>query len=351
MPQHLFMEEQMNAATRSSKPCFRGRRLRALIVAAVLGASVQSSPAVAVDAWQAYTFWGTPTVVGSKGFKKLDDDIEQASAGEIKIKFNLGGTLGINATNINSAVSDDIVQIADDAFYQGTVPIATLPLLPLLVQNIDEMGKVMELVWPLAERDYAKKGVTALGYYVYPPQVFWFRGNVSSLAEIKGRKVRITSAEQGAMVKSFGGIPVQLTSAEVPAALERGVVDGILTASAGGVMAWKELLKSSYMMGINYHVSYIVANTGRFMKLPPAIQSKIRDLARRHLADQTAELQREDVELRKRFASEGIVMTAAKPDEMAQAEKMSKEIWLQWAKGHGQEATQTLEQVRKGLRR
>lgn len=330
---------------------FRVRSLKSMTVAAVLAASMQPLTAMAADAWQAYTFWGTPTVVGSRGFRKLVDDIEQASAGEIKIKFNLGGTLGINATNINSAVSDDIVQIADDAFYQGTVQIATLPLLPLLVQNIGEMDKVMALVLPLAERDYAKKGVTVLGYYVYPPQVFWFRGNVSSLADIKGRKVRITSAEQGAMVKSFGGIPVQLTSAEVPAALERGVVDGILTASAGGVMAWKDLLKSSYMMGINYHVSYIVANTARLKKLPPALQSKIGDMARRHLADQTVELQREDGELRKKFAAEGIAMTAAKADEMAQAEKMSKEIWQQWAKGHGPEATQLLEQVRKGLGR
>ena len=341
----------MNAAARSSTACFRVRSLKSTIVAVVLAAFMQPFPVLGADAWQAYTFWGTPTVVGSKGFRKLVDDIEQASAGEIKIKFNLGGTLGINATNINSAVSDDIVQIADDAFYQGTVPIATLPLLPLLVQNIGEMDKVMQLVWPLAERDYAKKGVTVLGYYVYPPQVFWFRGNVSSLAEIKGRKVRITSAEQGAMVKSFGGIPIQVTSAEVPAALERGVVDGVLTASAGGVAAWKDLLKSSYMMGINYHVSYIVANTARLKKLPPALQSKISDMARRHLADQTVELQREDGELRKKFASEGIVMTAAKADEMAQAEKMSKEIWQQWAKGHGQEATQLLEQVRKGLGR
>ena len=329
----------------------RVRGLKAATLTAILGASIQAGSALAVENWQAYTFWGTPTVVGSKGFRKLVDNIEQASAGELKIKFNLGGTLGINATNINSAVNDDIVQIADDAFYQGSVPVATLALLPMLVRNVDEMGKVMEVVWPLAERDYAKKGVTALGYYVYPPQVFWFRGNVASLADIKGRKVRITSAEQGAMVRGFGGTPVQLTSAEVPSALERGVVDGILTASSGGVLAWKEMLKSSYGMGINYHVSYIVANSARLQKLPPALQARVRELARRDLADMTAELQREDGELRKRFSAEGITMNTPKAEEMAQAEKLSREVWAQWTKGHGAEATQALEQVRKALGR
>ena len=338
------------AATRSTTgSCVRS--LKAALFAAVVGTGGQGSAAVAADAWQAYTFWGTPTVAGSKGFRKIVDDIDQVSGGEIKSKFNLGGTLGINATNIGSAVADDIVQIADDAFYQGSIPIATLALLPMLVQNVEEMAKVMELVWPLAERDYAKKGVTALGYYIYPPQVFWFRGNVASLADIKGRKVRITSAEQGAMVRSFGGTPIQITSAEVPAALERGVVDGVLTASSGGIAAWKDLLKSSYVMGINYHVSYVVVNSARLGKLPPALQAKIRDAARRGLADMTTELQREDGELRKKFASEGIATTFPKPDETAQAEKMSKEVWQQWAKGHGPEAAQSLERVRQVLGR
>lgn len=341
----------MQSATTCISLNLRVRGLKAAALIAILGASIQAGSALAVENWQAYTFWGTPTVVGSKGFRKLVDNIEQASAGELKIKFNLGGTLGINATNINSAVNDDIVQIADDAFYQGSVPVATLALLPMLVRNVDEMGKVMEVVWPLAQRDYAKKGVTALGYYLYPPQVFWFRGNVASLAEIKGRKVRITSAEQGAMVRGFGGTPVQLTSAEVPSALERGVVDGILTASSGGVLAWKEMLKSSYTMGINMHPSYIVTNTARLQKLPPALQAKIRELARGDLADMTTELQREDGDLRKRFASEGIAMNAPKPEEMAVAEKMSREVWAQWAKSHGAEGAQALEQVRKVLGR
>lgn len=329
----------------------RVRSLKAATFSAIVAASVLTGTVQAVENWQAYTFWGTPTVVASKGFRKFVDNIEQASAGELKIKFNLGGTLGINANNINSAVNDDIVQIADDAFYQGSVPIATVAILPMLVRNSDEMRKVMDIVWPLAQRDYAKKGVTALGYYVYPPQVFWFRGNVASLADIKGRKVRISSAEQGAMVRSFGGTPVQLTSTEVPSALERGVVDGILTASSGGVLAWKDMLKSSYNMGINMHPSYIVANTARLQKLPPALQAKIRDLARGDLAEMTTDLQREDGDLRKRFASEGMAMSEPKPDELALAEKLSRDVWAQWAKSQSAEAVQALEQIRKALGR
>ena len=119
--------------------------------------------------------------------------------------------------------------------------------------------------------------------------MFWFRGNVNSLADVKNRKIRVTSAEQGEVIKSFGGTPVQLGSADVPAALERGIVDGILTASAGGILAWKELLKSSYGMGVNYPVGFIIANTERFKKLPPDLQTKIREMVNKTMADQTAD--------------------------------------------------------------
>src|SRR4051812_18418026 len=181
--------------------------------AALTSFSSVSVPASAADNWQAYTYWGTPTVVASRNFRKLTEDIEQLSAGELKIKFNLGGTLSINAININAAVSDDIVQIADDAFFHGSLPIGGLSALPFLVHGVDEMATLMTIVRPLVERDYAKKGVTMLGYFAYPPQVFWFRNDLTSLADVKGRKIRVTSAEQGEVIKSFGGTPVQLGSA------------------------------------------------------------------------------------------------------------------------------------------
>lgn len=329
-------------------------RLRAFVLGAALasaGLASTTAPALAVDNWQAYTYWGTPNVIASRNFRKLTEEIEQISNGALKMKFNLGGTLSINAININSAVADDIVQIATDAYYHGSVPIAGISALPFLVHSVDDMNKVMTILRPLAERDFAKKGVTVLGWYTYPPQVFWFRGNVSSLADVKNRKIRVTSAEQGEVIKSFGGTPVQLGSADVPAALERGIVDGILTASAGGINAWKELLKSSYTMGVNYPVSYIIANTERFKKLPPDLQTKISELVNKTMTEQTLELQREDVELRKKFGAEGITMHEVKPEEMAQAEATMKPYWETWAKTRGPEAVKTLAEVRKALGR
>ena len=55
-------------------------------------------------------------------------------------------------------------------------------------------------------------------------------------------KLRVAQPEQGEMVRRFGGTSVTISAPEVPAALDRGVVDGIFTAGVGAVL-WKDLLK------------------------------------------------------------------------------------------------------------
>jgi TRAP-type C4-dicarboxylate transport system substrate-binding protein len=327
------------------------RRLRSSAIAvAILAASVLGTQARA-EQWQAYTYWGSPTVVAAVGFKKLTEDIQTLSDGALTIKFNLGGSLSIAASNINSAVSDDIVQIADDAYYQGAIPSGGLLQLPFLIRDIAEVNKVVGILRPTIERDYAKRGVTVLGYYAYPPQVFWSRGAVTSLAQISGKKYRVSSPEQGDFIKAFGGLPVTLGSADVPAALERGVVDGVLTASAGGVLAWKELLKSSYHIGVNFPVAWIIANTDRFKALSPDLQAKIHETVQQDLDKLTVDLQSDDASITQRLSGEGVTITpASEADEAAAREKMTS-AWESWAKARGPESVDLLKQVRAALGR
>ena len=340
--------------TTNRRPAQQGlpNRTRRATVLALAGAPLAAAgPARAADNWQAYTFWGSPTVAAARGFRKIVTDMEEASGGELKIKFNLGGTLSINAANIASSISDDVIQLADDSFYAGAIPVAALATLPFLTNSVDEVHKVMTVVRPIAERDYGKRAILVLGYYVYPPQVFWFRGNITSLDQVKGRKLRVSTAEQGDFLKRIGATPVQVTSAEVPAALERGIVDGVLTASAGGILAWKDLLKSSYQLGVNYHVSYIVANAARFQKLPADMQAKLRALVNKNCTELSAELQRDDVELRQKFAADGMQMTAATDKDRAAAAALAKTTADEWAKSRGPEAVDSLAKARALLGR
>ena len=65
----------------------------------------------------------------------------------------------------------------------------------------------------------------------------------------------------------------------MPASLDRGVVDGIITGSVG-VELWKDLLKFGYLMGVNYNHIYIIADAETFNKQPDDIKAKIRKAAK-----------------------------------------------------------------------
>lgn len=320
-------------------------------LAAGLGMATRPSAAADPQQWQSYTFWGSPNVVAARAFRKLVEDIEAASNGALKIKFNLGGSLSIAAPNINAAVGDDIVQIADDAYFQGTIPAAVLLAMPFLTQSIAEMKTVVGIMRPEIEAAYGKRGVTALGSYIYPAQVFWSRGEIGSLADIRGKKYRVSSAEQGEFLKSIGATPVTIGSADVPSALERGLVDGILTASAGGVLAWKDLLKSSYRLEVNYPVAWIIVNTERFGKLSPELRTAIQGLADKSLPALTDALQSDEIELTKTFGSQGIRMVSANPADPGEARAKMEPIWASLANARGPEVVKLLERIRSTLGR
>jgi len=338
------------------KMTFRPVRRRDLLLgAAALGVAGVTRPFAgrvgAAELWQAYTYWASPNVPAAQGFQRAMEDVEAALDGELKLKLNLGGSLSINMANIGDAVGDDIIQIAHDAIWDGSFPMGSLIALPMLIQGSAEMVRVMEVMGPQFANSYAKRGVAALGYYVYPAQVIWSRDSIASLADLKGRKVRVGSSVQVEFMRRFGATGVTMGSSEVAAALERGVVDAVVTASAGGVTAWKELLKSSFRLPINYPVSWVIANTQRFGALPVAAQSAIRDVIETDMGKLTSTLEEDDARLTEKFGSEGITINPPTAADRAAAAKEMATFWVEWADAKGPEAVALLKQVREIVRR
>src|SRR3546814_2741478 len=95
-------------------------------------ATLVAQPAIAKERWRAYTYNAVSTVTAAKGLKAMLDAIQKETDGELSIRLNLGGTIPISATNITQAVADNIVQMGDDAFFLGSVPVGGVVRLPLL---------------------------------------------------------------------------------------------------------------------------------------------------------------------------------------------------------------------------
>src|SRR3978361_1435926 len=98
-------------------------RLAAVFAVTLAIASQMPSRAMAAENWDLYIYNPVATVAAVKGLNVIIEQIEKETNGELKIRLHLGGSLPINTTNITPAVSDDVVQMGDDGYFLGNVPI------------------------------------------------------------------------------------------------------------------------------------------------------------------------------------------------------------------------------------
>jgi len=306
---------------------------------------------MAAENWDLYVYNPVATVAAVKGMNTIIEQIEKETNGELKVRLHLGGSLPINTTTITQAVADDVVQMGDDGYFTGNVPISGVLRLPMLIRTRDEYVKAANIVDPYLEAAFGKKGLVVLGQYLYPFQVAYSRNKLTSLADFKGQKIRVTSPEQGEFIKRLGGVPVTLGAPEVPSALDRGVVDGVLTANTGGGNTWKDLLKYNYRIGINYFNSVIIANKDRFAKLPPEVQQKVRKIVKDNMPLITSAMENEEDSLTKKFAEGGMTITEPTTADLDAAAKAVGPFWDEWAKTKGPDAVSAVKQVRAALGR
>jgi TRAP-type C4-dicarboxylate transport system substrate-binding protein len=334
------------------RPFARASRRPAAIITIALGLLVQGpGRATATENWDLYIYNPVATVAAVKGMNAIIAQIEKETGGELKVRLHLGGSLPINTTNITQAVSDDVVQMGDDGYFTGNVPIGGILRLPMLIRSRDEYAKAASVVVPYLEAAFGRKGLVVLGQYLYPFQVAYSRNKLTSLADFKGQKIRVTSPEQGEFIKRLGAVPVTLGAPEVPSALDRGVVDGVLTANTGGGNTWKDLLKYNYRIGVNYFNSVVIANKDRFAKLPPDVQEKVKKIVKDNMPLITSAMENDEDTLTKKFAEGGMTVTEPNAADLDQAAKIVASFWDDWAKSKGPDAASAVKQVRAALGR
>jgi TRAP-type C4-dicarboxylate transport system substrate-binding protein len=93
------------------------------------------------EEWNFYMHQSAPNFATSRGAKLFTEEIEKATNGALKVRLHLAGTLQINASNITQAVGENVVQIGDDLFNSGNIPVAGIPRLPMLIQSYEDFAK------------------------------------------------------------------------------------------------------------------------------------------------------------------------------------------------------------------
>ena len=115
-----------------------------------------------------------------------------------------------------------------------------------------------------------RHGSMILSSFTWPEQDFYCRGDIKSIEDLRGKKVRVQGTSQADLVKALGGSAVTIAFGEVVPALEKGVVDCGITGTMPAYKAkWPEVTNTFYRLPVGFTVGLWVVNLNAWNKLSP----------------------------------------------------------------------------------
>ncbi|MGL1835115.1 TRAP transporter substrate-binding protein DctP [Rhodocyclaceae bacterium SMB388] len=304
-------------------------------------------PAMAQPVWKGYSFVSAANHPSYQHLESLAKEFESLSGGAVETKVNVGGSLPIPGTSITQAVGEGTLTFAHDLFFTGSVQLGGLTMLPMLASTHAEYQKAAEIIEPYLAAELKKRGVTLLATYNFPQQTIWSVSKVTSIDDLKGKKIRVGNGQVAEFMRRVGAIPVTLSTGDVAPALERSVIEGVVTASAGGGRLWGDMLKSNLRLNLNYDLVLVTVNSRAFERLPADVQEKFQAAARKHADDLTQAIAVLEDETTEQLKANGLVVsTVSEASREALAAQM-KDYWDEWAENTGPEAVQALAKFRE----
>ena len=306
--------------------------------------------------WDHYLFTGIthPISVFLTGFA---EEVKKRTNGELVITPRPAGELPFRATEVVKITGDGLVQMgsAYAGFISGSSPISGVTGLPFLVRTYEDLEKTWPIIEKYSTKELQKAGVKTLFHFSWPPQNLYGAGQpIRTLEDFKGRKLRTTDAKQAEMMRRLGASSVTLTTAEVPVAMERGLMEGMTTAAFNVIGAkWYEFIKWGWLPEI--HIggpNYELVNIAAYNKLPANVRATLDEVAKEWSAKMLKEIAA--VEGRDRKALEDnykISLYVPPKEQVDELTKRMEDYWVAWGEQNGPDGVALVKEIRAALGR
>lgn len=227
---------------------------RISFVAALAGGVAMATGAVVAAELTGSSWFPETHPLTRSGYVEWAPKVEEASGGDLTIRVFSGEALLPAAAHL-SGLRDGI---ADITYHAGTYTPSELPednvlaILGITLQdNIVVAAAVSDFYMndPAMRAMFERHGIVFLGGYATSPYVLMCRDKVESLADIRGKSIRMPGAIHADFAKAVGAVPVSVPSTEMFTGLERGQLDCAANAAND--------LKSRSLWDVAKHVTTI----------------------------------------------------------------------------------------------
>lgn len=306
-------------------------------------------PAAAADfEWKLYTFFGVNDMP-TNFHRKFAEDLTKATNGRLKITVLAGAELPYKMPDVLRATATDQVQIGDisPGGHLGEMPGMNVFDLPFLCTSLPAFARGVEVAAPIIDKLLKDKfDVIGLIHWTMPGQQIWLSKKPSSIADIKGNKIRMWSRMHVEMLDRLGASGVTVSAAEVVTAVDRGVVDGAITATIPAT-DWRLYNNAKYGFMLSFQLGHqlLGVNGAEFRKLPPDLQKIVMDTAKEWRPKYIQAIADADNAARKLFVEKGGTLIEPSAADIAKARETLQPMLDKWAKDNGAVSQEMLTKV------
>lgn len=178
--------------------------------------------------------------------------LPEASKGQLTVSLTTHNQMNLGVGDVFRLLGDGVYDVAMTVADYAVADAPELEGLdvPLLALSADDARAMVDAARPMVAdiyRDRFNSHVLAIA--PYPPQVVFCNAEIASLDDLKGLKVRASGRMTAKFLEALGAEGVNVSFAEVPGALQKGVVDCAVTGAGSGYSAgWWEV--SSHLLPI-----------------------------------------------------------------------------------------------------
>ena len=199
------------------------KMVSSLLAVSALGAGFVATPAVAEEL----------SVVGSWSSLPLYKQYENPfwtetlpadSNGDITVQMTTHDQMGIGGGDVFRLLSDGVFDVAMTVgdYAVGDAPELEGLDVPLVANTAAEAQAMVEAARPMVDEIFETRfNSKVLAIAPYPPQVVFCAGAVTSITDLKGKKVRGSGRMTTKFLEALGANGVNVAFSEVPGALER----------------------------------------------------------------------------------------------------------------------------------
>lgn len=206
------------------------------------------------------------------------EQLPQASHGRIAVDLRSIHESGLKSAQIARLLSAGALDVAYGDFAGIAGDVREFEGLDLagVITDFDTLHRAADAYKPVIDRIFNQQGVKLLGLFPYPEFAFFCSGRVTSLADLRGRKIRVPAHSVSDFVREIGGVPVGIPFPDVVPALQTGVADCAITGTFPGNKAgWHEVTDSLFTLPIGSGLAFYGFSTRGWRELDPTLRQLI----------------------------------------------------------------------------